>query len=165
MGSNGLLSIAAVALALCAGTGAGLAQATDDERQSASDVAALRACLKAKGVHPRDQYGCIFSVASACIGDSDVPGTQIGCHNREQRAWDSILNDSYRSLRDSLDDDQKIKLRDMQRAWLEARKRSCEFLDVYFQGSMAYPMVAYCDNEETARRAIFLFGFAEDAKN
>jgi hypothetical protein len=30
---------------------------------------------------------------------------------------------------------------------------------------MAYPMVAYCDNEETARRAIFLFSFAEDAKH
>jgi hypothetical protein len=48
MGSNGLLSIAAVALALCAGRGAGLAQATDDERQSASDVAALRAGLPQK---------------------------------------------------------------------------------------------------------------------
>jgi uncharacterized protein YecT (DUF1311 family) len=145
----------------CAGTGVGLAQATDDERQSASDVAALRACLKAKGVRSRDKYSCIFSVANACIGDSYVPGTQIDCHNREQRAWDSILNDSYRSLRDSLDDDQRIKLRG---AWLEARKRGCEFLDVYFQGTMSYPMVAYCDNEETARRAMFLFGFAEDAR-
>jgi uncharacterized protein YecT (DUF1311 family) len=67
-------------------------------------------------------------------------------------------------LRDSLDDDQRIKLRDMQRAWLEARKRGCEFLDVYFQGTMSYPMVAYCDHEETARSAIFLFGFAEDTK-
>jgi uncharacterized protein YecT (DUF1311 family) len=68
-----------------------------------------------------------------------------------------ILNASYRALRDSLDDDQRIKLREMQRVWLDARKRSCEFLYVYFQGN-------YCDNEETARRAIFLIGFGVDAK-
>jgi hypothetical protein len=45
-----------------------------------------------------------------------------------------------------------------------ALELGCEFLDVYFQRAMSYPMVAYCDNEETARSAIFLFGFAENAK-
>ena len=162
--SRGLPFVAAMVLAVSVGTNAGLAQATDDAGESARDSAALKACLKAKGIHARDQYGCIFSIANACIGDSEVPGTQIDCHNREQRAWDRILNASYRVLRDSLDDDQRIKLREMQRAWLDARKRSCEFLYVYFQGSMAYPMMAYCDNEETARRAIFLLGFGVDAK-
>ncbi|MGH6837778.1 MAG: lysozyme inhibitor LprI family protein [Methylocella sp.] len=130
-----MLSIGAVALALCAATGAGLARATDDEGESASAVATRRACLKAKGVHPRD----LFSIASARIGDSDVPGTQVDCHDREQRAWDSILNDSYRSLRDSLDDDQRNKLHDMQRAWLEARKRSCEFLYSIFRAAWRIP--------------------------
>jgi uncharacterized protein YecT (DUF1311 family) len=159
-----LLPMAAAALALSIGTTAGLAQESGDARQVAADLAELRACLKAKGVHPKDQYGCIFAIAEACIDDSKVPGTQIDCHNREQRAWDRILNDSYRLLRDRLDDDQRIKLRDMQRAWLDSRKQSCGFLYVYFQGSMANPMIAHCDNEETARRAIFLLGLAEDAK-
>jgi uncharacterized protein YecT (DUF1311 family) len=68
---------------------------------------------------------------NAGIGDSEVPEAQINCRNREQRAWDRVLNASYRSLRDSLDDDQRIKLREMQRAWLEARKRSCEFLCLF----------------------------------
>jgi hypothetical protein len=84
--SRGLPFVAAMALAASVGTNAGLAQATDDASESARDAAALRACLKAKGIHPRDQYGCIFSIANACIGDSEVPGTQIDCHNREQRA-------------------------------------------------------------------------------
>ena len=73
-----------------------------------------------------------------------------------------MLNDAYATLRDALDDDQRIKLRDMQRSWLETRKRTCAFYYDYFQGSMANPMMANCENRETARRAVFLMGFAED---
>jgi hypothetical protein len=93
---RGLLFVAAMALALCAGTNAGLAQATDDASESASDAAALRACLKANGIHPRDQYGCILSIANACIGDSEVPGTQ--CYRLgQERGFVAILQDRGRS--------------------------------------------------------------------
>jgi uncharacterized protein YecT (DUF1311 family) len=55
-----------------------------------------------------------------------------------------------------LDEAQAVKLRDMQRSWLETRKRTCDFYNDYFQGSMAGPMMATCFNRETARRAMFL---------
>jgi glucose/arabinose dehydrogenase len=47
-------------------------------------------------------------------------------------------------------------------AWVETRDKSCAFYYDYFQGSMANPMMANCDNRETALRAIFLMGFADD---
>jgi uncharacterized protein YecT (DUF1311 family) len=50
----------------------------------------------------------------------------------------------------------------MQRSWLDSRKHTCDFYYDYFQGSMANPMMANCGNRETARRAVFLMGFAED---
>jgi uncharacterized protein YecT (DUF1311 family) len=67
-------------------------------------------------------------------------------------------------LRDKLDEDQKVKLRDMQRAWIDSRDRTCAFYWDYFQGTMASPMTAFCSNRETARRALFLLGFLADAE-
>jgi uncharacterized protein YecT (DUF1311 family) len=53
-------------------------------------------------------------------------------------------------------------LREMQKSWLDTRERTCAFYYHYFQGTMANPMMANCNNRETARRALFLIGFAED---
>jgi hypothetical protein len=35
----------------------------------------------------------------------------------------------------------------------------------YYQGTMALPMVAYCVDRETARRAVFLLAFLQDAED
>ena len=40
--------------------------------------------------------------------------------------------------------------------------KSCGFIYDYFEGSMANPMIAACQNRETGRRALFLRGFADD---
>jgi uncharacterized protein YecT (DUF1311 family) len=50
----------------------------------------------------------------------------------------------------------------MQRSWIHTRDLTCTFWYDYFQGTMANPMIAYCNNRETARRAIFLRVFATD---
>ncbi len=62
----------------------------------------------------------------------------------------------------ALDPDQQAKLREMQRSWIHTRDLTCEFWYDYFHGTMANPMIAYCNNRETARRAIFLRIFATD---
>jgi len=97
------------------------------------------------------------------------PGTestagQVACADRELAVWDDILNETFRRLRDKLDEDQKIKLRDMQRAWIDSRDRTCAFYWDFYQGTMASPMTAFCANRETARRALFLLGFLDDAE-
>jgi uncharacterized protein YecT (DUF1311 family) len=86
------------------------------------------------------------------------------CIDREVAVWDDILNESFRRLREKLDETQRVKLRDMQRAWIASRDRSCGFYWDFYQGTMASPMAAECVNRETARRALFLLGFLNDDK-
>jgi uncharacterized protein YecT (DUF1311 family) len=87
----------------------------------------------------------------------------IACISREQVVWDDILNETYRRLSEKLDAGQKTKLRDMQRAWIASREKTCAFYWDYFQGTMASPMSASCVNRATGRRALFLLGFLNDA--
>ena len=49
------------------------------------------------------------------------------CYNRERKIWDDLLNENFRALRDDLDEGQKGKLRDMQRAWIAYRDTTCGF--------------------------------------
>jgi uncharacterized protein YecT (DUF1311 family) len=84
------------------------------------------------------------------------------CIDRERAVWDDILNETFRRLREKLDEGQRVKLRDMQRAWLVSRDKTCAFYWDFYQGTMASPMAASCVNRETARRALFLLGFLND---
>ena len=96
--------------------------------------------------------------------DAESTAGQVACAAREFAVWDDILNETYRRLRAALDARQKVKLRGMQRAWIESRERSCAFYWDFFRGTMASPMNAFCRNRETARRAIFLLGFLDNAE-
>src|ERR1700686_3504040 len=69
---------------------------------------------------------------------------------------------TVQTMMNALDSDQQAKLREMQRSWIQTRDLTCMFWYDYFQGTMANPMIAYCNNRETARRAIFLRVFAAD---
>src|SRR4029078_3503497 len=93
----------------------------------------------------------------AAIGDHGLLRTRKACR-------ESILNHSFRRLRAKLDDKQVRKMREMQRAWIASREKSCGFIYDYFEGSMANTMSAACQSRETGRRALFLRGFADDAE-
>jgi uncharacterized protein YecT (DUF1311 family) len=134
------------------------------EAPAPKDLKAVEACLEAKGEHPSDREACIGVVAKPCIGDEGAraPSEIIACLDRERLAWDHLLSNAYDKLRGALDDSRRNKLRDMQKSWLDTRERTCAFYYQYFQGSMANPMMANCQNREIARRALFLLGFSED---
>jgi uncharacterized protein YecT (DUF1311 family) len=141
------------------------AGARADDPPEAKDLRAIQACLRAADTAKRGSETCINAVYAPCIGPDEnakSSGELMDCFRRERLVWDQLLNDAFRKLRDGLDDKQRVKLRDMQRAWVDMRDKTCAFYYDYFQGSMANPMMANCDNRETARRAIFLMGFAED---
>jgi uncharacterized protein YecT (DUF1311 family) len=72
------------------------------------------------------------------------------------------MHPSYQALRKVLDDEQQSKLREMQRAWIASRDKSCMFLYDYFQGTMANPMLAACLARATGMQALYLRGFADD---
>ena len=136
------------------------------EKPDAADSAKVQSCIKSESSAPNAQERCIGLVADPCADNPDAQSTadQVACAAREQAVWDDILNETYRRLRDALDVKQKIKLREMQRAWIEARRRSCDFYWDFFQGTMASPMSAFCYNRETARRALFLLAFLNSAE-
>jgi uncharacterized protein YecT (DUF1311 family) len=134
------------------------------EKPDAADSAKVQSCIKS--AEGRERERCIGVVADPCAEDSKAQSTagQVACATREFAVWDDILNETFRRLRDKLDVKQRVKLRLMQRAWIESRKRSCDFYWDFFQGTMASPMSAFCENRETARRALFLRGFLDNAE-
>jgi uncharacterized protein YecT (DUF1311 family) len=138
----------------------------DDPKQAGRDSKAIQSCVKSvKGAASKAER-CIGMIADPCL---KRPGAlsnadMVACAGREAAVWDDILNETFRRLGDKLDAEQKVKLRDMQRAWIESRDRSCAFYYDYHQGSIAVPMSALCVNRETARRALFLLDFLNDAE-
>ncbi len=136
---------------------------------AAKDVATIGDCLrkqdKVRGSQEADEAACLMTVAKPCMGGDETrvrSGRQIECLDRERLVWDKIINDSYKTMMNALEADQQAKVREMQRSWIHTRDLTCEFWYDYFQGTMANPMIAYCNNRETARRAIFLRVFAVD---
>ena len=135
-------------------------------KPDARDSAAIQKCIKAKTGRNWAWENCIGVVSEPCVKDEgSMPSSEvIACYDREKSVWDSILNDSFRRLRERLDANQQSKMREMQRAWIASRDKTCGFIYDYFDGTMAYPMVAACLTRETGRQALFLLGFANDAE-
>jgi len=145
-----------------------LARADDP---SAKDVATIGDCLrkqqqkKGGSSQEADEAACLMTIAKPCMGGDEAAAAdrrKMDCLDRERLVWDKIVNDSYKTMMNALEPDQQTKLREMQRSWIHTRDLTCAFWYDYFQGTMANLMIAYCNNRETARRAIYLRVFAID---
>ena len=156
---------AALAAAVLAFSGAAALAAPPDAAASRKIQDCVKTAANAKGA-AADPERCVGIVSGPCLEDDKTRSTadMNACIDREIAVWDDILNESYRRLREKLDEAQRVKLRDMQRAWLASREKTCGFYWDFYQGTMASPMAAECVNRETARRALFLLGFADDDK-
>lgn len=134
------------------------------EKPRARDSAAIQDCIKTKTGRNWRWESCIGIVAEPCAKDeASMPPLEVmACYDRERAVWDDILNETYRRLSKAVDEEQRGKLRDMQRAWIASRDKSCGFFWDIFQGTMANPMIAACLTRETGRRALFLLPFLDD---
>ena len=129
-------------------------------KPTAQEIRLIRDCVDRKGDGAGEK--CIGLVSARCM---KRPENQAGlnradCYRIEQEIWDALLNENDKELRGELDEEQKIKLRDMHRAWIASRDATCEFYYHKIQGSMSVPMTAACFLNETARRALLLAAFA-----
>ncbi len=123
----------------------------------------IEKCVKSKTGRHWAWEKCIGITSERCVKDDGTPDrVVIDCYDRELAVWDDMLNKSYQTLLKALDADQQEKLREMQRAWIDSRDKTCEFLYHYFQGTMANPMIAACKARTTGRQALYLRGLAED---
>ncbi len=134
------------------------------DQPSPKDSAAIENCMKTRTGHNWSWEKCIGLISEPCAkAELSMPPSQvIACYSREQAVWDDILNKSYQLLRERLEEEQVVKLRDMQRAWIASRDKTCGFLYDYFQGTMANPMIAACTSRATGLQALYLRGFADD---
>jgi uncharacterized protein YecT (DUF1311 family) len=131
----------------------------EPRKPTAKEVSAIRYCA-AKYQDNLDQVEqeCLFKlVADPCTntpeGSSNV-GT-ADCFRLETAIWDNLLNENFKSLLDTLEDQQIVKLRAMQRAWIAYRDTTCNFYWDKIQGTMAIPMSAACNARETAPATVF----------
>ncbi len=133
-------------------------------KPTAREVAAVRDCAaKDKDNLDEGEQQCLFKlVAEPCIGPlgSASDGKMADCYAIEGAIWDGLLNDNYKKLLATLDDEQTGKARAMQRAWIAYRDSTCEFYDDKIQGTMSIMMHAACTTRETARRAMLLDFFS-----
>ncbi len=136
------------------------------ETPDARDIKTIAVCLHTfdKAAASQEAYeACVSKIADPCMtGDEGRDRKRVECFDRERRIWDKIVNDSYKTMMDSLEPEQQDKLKAMQLSWIHTRDLTCNFWYDFFQGSMAYPMIAACNNRETARRAIYLRVFVDD---
>jgi len=106
---------------------------------------------------------CLFNLVGTPCTETPEGQSNVGtadCYRLEGAIWDDLLNENYKRLAADLDDEQKAKLREMQRAWIAYRDSTCGFYYTKIQGTMAGPMTAACTARETARRAVLLKFFS-----
>lgn len=146
-------------MVLLAGGAAEIARAQDDNPTPAQ-TAAIRDCVaKNQDDVTEAERLCLFNLVAAPCQNTSEGRSNLGmadCFRLEGRIWDGLLNDNFKRLRASLDDQQMAKAREMQRAWIASRERTCGFYEVEIRGSMAIPLGAACIARETARRALLL---------
>jgi uncharacterized protein YecT (DUF1311 family) len=127
-------------------------------KPTTNEVARIRDCATRNGDDLEEgERLCLFKlVADPCAGREANTAATVDCYRAENSIWDGLLNENYKGLLDTLDNDQAAKLRAMQRAWVAYRDTTCQFYDDKIQGSMAITMHAACVTRETARRAMLL---------
>jgi uncharacterized protein YecT (DUF1311 family) len=128
------------------------------------EVTAIRACaIKYQDDLDKVEQQCLFNlVATPCTNkpSHSSNAATADCYRTETAIWDDLLNENYKKLLGTLDDDQTVKLRAMQRAWIAYRDTTCGFYWDKIQGTMAGPMGSACETRETARRAVLLQFFS-----
>jgi uncharacterized protein YecT (DUF1311 family) len=152
------------ALLILLATAANVPAQAQSRKPTAREVAAIRDCaVKDKDNLDDGERQCLFKlVAEPCIGSfgSASDGKMADCYAIEGTIWDGLLNDNYKKLLATLDDEQTGKARAMQRAWIAYRDSTCQFYDDKIQGTMSIMMHTACNTRETARRAMLLDFFS-----
>jgi uncharacterized protein YecT (DUF1311 family) len=135
----------------------------EPRKPTAQEVAAIRNCAaKYQDAPEEGERQCVFNlVAEPCTKRPEATSNlgTTDCYRLEWAIWDNLLNENFKNLIGSLDDQQNAKLRAMQQAWIAYRDTTCNFYMDKIQGSMAIPMGAACAARETARRALLLSAF------
>lgn len=121
-------------------------------------------CLESERKAEKDGKACIGKVSDPCL-DTEKGGSTHGsvdCIRGELAEWDRLLNSEYRTLLTLLKPKVAQSIREAQRQWVKLRSLDCQQPYVLLEGgTMAQPMMAFCELDTTARRVIMLRGWRE----
>lgn len=160
MGTIRLERLFALFLPVLLGTGMLPAKAL---AESNSPSVVMSACLKKAEAEQTSPQKCIGLIADPCLDKASSTRDIVSCYAAETEEWDARLNASYKFVMGRLPANAAQMLREAQRSWLEARKLSCGFYSVFYDGgTIAGPSAASCYNGETAERALYLKFFADE---
>lgn len=150
-------------LILLAAAASAPAQA-QSRKPTALEVAAVRDCAtKTRDDVDAGEAKCLFKlVADLCMEPVGAAPDRVmaDCFRIEGVIWYDLLNENYKSLLATLDDEQTAKARAMQHTWIAYRDTTCGLYDDKIRGSMSNMMHAACHTRETARRAMLLDFFS-----
>jgi uncharacterized protein YecT (DUF1311 family) len=136
----------------------------EPRKPTAKEVSAIRNCaVKYQDNLDQIEQQCLFKLVGDPCAETPEGSSNVGtadCYRLEAAIWDNLLNENFKSLLGTLDDQQAAKLRAMQHAWIAYRDTTCNFYWDKIQGTMAIPMSAACNARETARRAVLLQFFS-----
>lgn len=93
-----------------------------------------------------------------CIADSNGNTEKmLDCDSQERRRKDAKLNELYQNIMSLLSSEQKVVLRDAQRAWIKYRETSCSAIRI-IEGrrTMSLTLVSACDLDILADRVQWL---------
>jgi uncharacterized protein YecT (DUF1311 family) len=124
----------------------------------AENKATIEKCIADKKKDNQKVERCIGVIADACLEKSEDPSTygMVNCSTREYDVWEDRLNRTYKKLMSTLEGKPKIRLRDIERAWIAYRDKKCDFYQREEDGTSIIPVNAYCIMEETGRQSLFL---------
>lgn len=120
--------------------------------------AIIEKCIAEKRKTHEKLDRCIGVVADECLDKNTDPSTygMVNCSTIEYNVWEDRLNRTYKELISTLDPKPKVRLRDIERAWIAFRDKKCDFYQRDEGGTSVIPLGAYCMMEETGRQAVFL---------
>ena len=135
-----------------------LAQQADQAALSAKDRTTIETCLAGQQT-PGARRACIGRVSGPCQATPDGSSTvgMMACFDRENTAWDGLLNRAYREAMTAFDEEGKAYLKGVQQTWLKFRAQACEWPGrVYPGGTIRGPLSGACFMGQTALRALDL---------
>jgi uncharacterized protein YecT (DUF1311 family) len=136
----------------------------EPRKPTTQEVTAIRNCAtKYQDDLDAVERECLFKLVGDPCTNTPEGSSNVGtadCYRLETSIWDNLLNQYFKELIGTLDEQQSDKLRAMQRAWIAYRDTTCNFYWDKIRGTMAIPMSAACNARETARRAVLLQFFS-----
>src|SRR5215472_2768875 len=106
-----------------------LAQA-EPRKPTAKEVSAIRNCAtKHQDNLDEVEQQCLFKLVGDPCTETPEGASNVGtadCYRLEAAIWDNLLNENFKNLLGTLDDQQAAKLRAMQHAWIAYRDTTCE---------------------------------------